>query len=344
MFPRTLLVKHAVDAAVLDLHFCQDDLGLFSVAQSNGVLSFWRVALVEDTIAIAHLKNLQVCDSSILVLSHAWCPFTSKQARIAASMSDGTIKILDFAENWTIESQSYAHSHRLEAWTLAWSATAPNEEQDPQAAKEPVIYSGGDDATICKWQISALTGRNGDEQLEAERFLQEEVPMQRLKGTARYGPSCVQFDTSTHDAGVTAIIPLSDLDEDTIVTGSYDEHIRILRPTPHGRWRVLAEQRLGGGVWRLKLIERQRSQSGVKLLILASCMHAGSRIVQLLEVEGQWSISIMARFENHESMNYSSDAKRMNEDGRLRRFTVISTSFYDKRLCVWEVDGLAEMS
>ena len=68
---------------------------------------------------------------------------------------------------------------------------------------------------------------------------------------------------------------------------------------------------------------------------MASCMHAGTRIVRVqADDEGQWSIEVLARFEEHKSMNYGSDARPTSSEGMGSR-TIISTSFYDKLLCLW---------
>lgn len=66
--------------------------------------------------------------------------------------------------------------------------------------------------------------------------------------------------------------------------------------------------------------------------LLASCMHAGTRIVQIQRDEdGQWHIVVLAKFEEHKSMNYGSDFRP--GDANLK--TIVSTSFYDKLLCLW---------
>lgn len=66
--------------------------------------------------------------------------------------------------------------------------------------------------------------------------------------------------------------------------------------------------------------------------MLASCMHAGARIVEVKrDGEGQWEIDVLAKFEEHKSMNYGSDVQPECGDEQ----TVISTSFYDKLLCLW---------
>lgn len=47
---------------------------------------------------------------------------------------------------------------------------------------------------------------------------------------------------------------------------------------------------------------------------------------------------LLATFEENESMNYGSDFQPKREGGeeKAREFTVVSTSFYDKRVCLWK--------
>lgn len=149
--------------------------------------------------------------------------------------------------------------------------------------------------------------------------------------------------TRQHDAGVTAILPLA-IDSRTggrlIVTGSYDDHIRLFTihdlDTTYGmrKMQLLADCNLGGGVWRLDLIDDQAGSSGNSIRILASCMHAGARVIEFRVNEiGDWTCMVLARFEEHKSMNYGSDYRRTDQVGPLK---VISTSFYDRLLCLWE--------
>lgn len=72
------------------------------------------------------------------------------------------------------------------------------------------------------------------------------------------------------------------------------------------------------------------------LIILASCMHAGTRIVRLQQApdDGEWRFEVLARFEEHKSMNYGSDVQPSEQPTKK----VVSTSFYDKLLCVWTYD------
>ena len=318
---------------------------MLAVAQSDGVISFWRLS--GDT-TLDHLRDLLVDTASNLVLSLAWCPYGNS---IAATTSAGRLIVVDLDESWNrsiLENTGNRHadSHRLEAWTLAWSPKQRVTIGEGYTARvhEQNLYCGGDDAVICMWdaRVLARKGEGEDTQLEEERFLLNEVPAQRLKGTAPYSCHGLVFDAATHEAGVTAILPLlSDEPAELVVTGSYDEHIRVMSPKPRGRWMVLVERRLDGGVWRLKhLHQTPQTAGGLSILVLASCMHAGSRVVRIVRDEaGNWSIDVVARFEEHKSMNYGGDAVKTANAKGVDRFAVVSTSFYDRRLCVWAVEA-----
>jgi diphthine methyl ester acylhydrolase len=150
------------------------------------------------------------------------------------------------------------------------------------------------------------------------------------------------MDTKSHSAGVTAILPLEEsIDglEARLITGSYDERIRLITVKP--RRRLISDELLGGGVWRLQLLskpEKEKSEdekvedlkSG-RVRLLASCMHAGSRIVELTGAD-EWVVE--AEWTENESMNYGSAWSWR------RKERVVSTSFYDKRIAVWKWKGL----
>ena len=78
-----------------------------------------------------------------------------------------------------------------------------------------------------------------------------------------------------------------------------------------------------------------QSDITLSLVILASCMHVGARVLRLSKADGEpWTFEILARFEEHQSMNYGSDA----QPSAGHKKSIISTSFYDKLLCLWEFD------
>jgi diphthamide biosynthesis protein 7 len=131
------------------------------------------------------------------------------------------------------------------------------------------------------------------------------------------------------------------------------------------RPQILAESDLGGGVWRIKILEDERDGASEEpdklvsksILLLVSCMHAGTRIVRLVRTstgdadEGvEWEFRVEAEFTEHKSMNYGSDVKPRRidpnvveggqehgrgEERQKQRRTIVSTSFYDKLLCLW---------
>ncbi|KAH9827564.1 DSBA-like thioredoxin domain [Teratosphaeria destructans] len=304
---------------------------ILAVATSTGSLAFYRLQAEDSGARLQWLCEKQICDASILVLDLVWHP--SQANVIAVTLSDGRVGICEDPRTtdslWSTDDEPLeitdVTQHDLEAWTLAF---AP----DPTTMG---IFSGGDDAILrCTRSVD-----------------------QEFRGW---------HDRRSHHAGVTAILPLT---SDLILTGSYDDHIRLISAPIRGRRTVLAESNLGGGVWRLKLFDpaakaaalpgtpasaaavlSSESESARSLFILASCMHAGSRVVRLSRSHSpaapsaehtDWSFEVMAKVEEHKSMNYGSDIQPGDgtADADERRLkTVVSTSFYDKLMCLWRVD------
>jgi diphthamide biosynthesis protein 7 len=165
-----------------------------------------------------------------------------------------------------------------------------------------------------------------------------------------------------HEAGVTMILPISltntsPEESELLLTGSYDDFIRVYQPPSlyNSKPKVLAQRDIGcrgGGVWRLKVLDDENMTRGAalqtgggrsavqrKLLVLASCMRVGCKILEIKEShEGEWTIDVLANTAVHDSMNYASDVvpfvDRANAANRVR--TIVSTSFYDRLLFVWK--------
>lgn len=305
--------------AVLDLHFSPFELHVFAIATSSGSVGLYRLENdPEQNCFMRSLSSVQVADPSLLVLSLAWSPSCAQLSTMAVSLSNGQVRSFEYKNSHkTLKS---IQSHSLEAWTVAWSTTSCDDESC-------ILYSGGDDSTLSRNHVEGLKSILGE---GGEPFVDE----------VHRPTSC---DVKTHGAGVTAILPIDTgiEGEEILLTGSYDEYLRILVPLGIGRKsKVLAEERLSGGVWRLKLLGADQSieNEELELMILASCMHAGARVIQIRRSkEWGWAIRILACFEEHESMNYASDASvQMSKDG-LRSTTYVSTSFYDRKLCIWEI-------
>jgi diphthamide biosynthesis protein 7 len=211
-------------------------------------------------------------------------------------------------------------THDLEAWTLAFLPDGSG------------MLSGGDD---CALRFTELPQNPMD-------CYEDLVPPQ-------YAPwrKSPWTDTKIHGAGVTAILPVYwDEANLLILTGSYDDHIRLINAQTTGRREVLAKLDLGGAVWSLKVLAKttvQRTRCRwhtwdcdpypKQMLLLVSCMHVGARIMKLACIEGTWRFEVLAKFEEHKSMTYGSDSQP-DPDEQGRR-TFISTSFYDRLLCLW---------
>ena len=298
----------------MDLRFKPSEPTIFALATSNGSIVVCSLNGDKDgSIKLGHA--IQISTPDVLVLSFAWCPFPAFAPTIAATLSSGHVSVIDLEnEDHDFDVQTQAHG-KFEAWTVAWKGgEAPNTERTPVLAE---LYTGGDDSALCRFT---------------------KYPISCVTRAYHQANECLR-DTKTHTAGVTAILPMaSDRGENFVLTGSYDEWVKLLLPTKAGRSQVLAEISLGGGVWRLKLMDaRQITHRGTSSFrILASCMHAGPRILEIANTEDAWSINILAKFVEHQSMNYASDSRGLMIDGQPAGYTIVSTSFYDKKLCVWQ--------
>ncbi|MCJ1331520.1 hypothetical protein MMC10_008211 [Thelotrema lepadinum] len=179
-----------------------------------------------------------------------------------------------------------------------------------------------------------------------------------------------RWDRMTHGAGVTALLPLVTGEEECqemVATGSYDEYLRVLAPGVEKRWKLLAEERVGGGVWKVELLgvredgggkgggggegEGERKGKRKRYLVLASVMHGGVRVVEVVrrgsggdgeegvgKENGEWKMEVLERFEGHGSMCYGAAAVAVGGEERGEEggeWKVVSTSFYDRLVCVW---------
>lgn len=208
-----------LDSAVLDLEWTPHvaELGdLLCVATSTGSLEFFTIdAQAEE---LKHTSKHQITDPSTLVLDLLWHP--TQPDTIAVTLSDGAVSICQS----TTTSQPWHSSSKTTTTEIATHTLEPwTLAFSPDAS---LLFSGGDDAVIQATQLS---------------LSDTDTPSTPL-----------WTDRKTHQAGVTSILPLAN---DLLVTGSYDDHIRLLAAPPVGRRQVLAELHLGGGVWRLRMLD-----------------------------------------------------------------------------------------
>jgi diphthamide biosynthesis protein 7 len=221
--------------AILDLHFSPHDPTLLAVAGSTGSLQLFRFSPVST--ALEPLSTYQFFDPAILVLSLSWHPINANL--LGVTVSEGGVYVVDtnVAVKEALDTGKEVLTHELEAWTLVFS-------HDGKA-----IYSGGDDASLRFSTLpdpatsSSSTSDPPEEGKEDEEEEEEEENFTPLQWQ----------DRRSHQAGVTAILPLAS-EDNILITGSYDDNIRILHAPLQGRKQVLCEENLEGGVWRLKIL------------------------------------------------------------------------------------------
>ncbi|KAM3414368.1 hypothetical protein BST61_g11012 [Cercospora zeina] len=282
----------ATDFAILDLQWAPhpERLGsgssrpLLAVATSTGSLAFYRLQETHPTNAAAATDAAatdaaaaqqqsqtelvlscvrQVTDDTILVLSLTWHPFRPNV--LGMTLSDGRVVLCtseagqEHAEAdsaavvacWdpnAVISMHHVHEHELEAWIMNFTP-----------GSDTKVLSGGDDMMLqCSQQAAAPLQKNGSAEDEDEYETEFDLLWQ---------------DRKLHQAGVTAILPLTDT---LVVTGSYDDHIRLLSLPATGRRKVLAELNLGGGVWRLKLLTPSSSSSSSSPSLSPTAARIGS--------------------------------------------------------------------
>lgn len=266
----------------------------------------------------------QVFPPNILVLSITWVPTTnaSQIPMLVATLNTGEIHLIRF-KNWEFDGfeilndELPIHRHDAEAWIAAVCPTLQ------------FVYAGGDDIQL---EITSANLNSLNEDTTAEAELAN-------SGSVR-----------GHEAGITAILPLPFVEGRMVLTGSYDDTIRLYTVPPGRPARLLTDLKLGGGVWRLKFLEEHQLTKGaegpLKWRVLASCMHAGAKILELeFDDTEEWKITEVAYVTEHKSMNYASDAQPMgltsSNGGQIDSIDeriVVSTSFYDKLLVVWSYD------
>ncbi|KAG5920719.1 hypothetical protein E4U42_006094 [Claviceps africana] len=323
----TLVQTETQPSALLDLRFRPSSSGsqsILAVVSSTGSLSIYGLER-QHSPALKPLATSRCEDlgEEVLFLQCSWHPSLSNT--IAVTTSTGLARLLHLDANWVIDGWTDLNiQNSLEAWSISLSDSDTRDDNDGR--RYTTVYCGGDDSilryTSCSWPKNS-----GGQEVEIA-----------------YSSASIQ---GKHDAGVTAILPLSHRTTDggrIVLTGSYDDHLRVFAihdlHESYGAKKVrsLCDINLGGGVWRLDLVDACFSEpctaTTAEICVLASCMHAGARIVAITTGDGQsWKASVVGRFEEHGSMNYASDFIRTSQGRSLR---CISTSFYDKLLCLWD--------
>lgn len=273
-------------------------------------------------------------DPDIDVTSLAWCyyPHNVLVHYLAVTLSDKSVKKIDLHDR-----EGFARLFPPNATPQI--AIGYFKESEVSWLKVRSAYKHDEFAWIVNYMPGNFDIVSGgdDGVLRGERL----VPTDLIPGAAETETGTCEVSWANrrlHNAGVTAVTPISTT---LLLTGSYDDHIRLIR-LPAGtdisdKRELLAELNLGGGVWRIKIMDTPVQEWGERYDLLVSCMYAGVRIVRLSRDSrsGKWAFEVLAKFEEHQSMNYASDYQPQYGKGQER--TIVSTSFYDRLFCCWKV-------
>lgn len=111
-------------------------------------------------------------------------------------------------------------------------------------------------------------------------------------------------------------------DENLLVTGSYDENVRLW--DKRNMISPLSTCNVGGGVWRLKW----NPSATHKDLIASASMPGGASILKVTEA---LQLETTFLYTAHQSLTYGIDWDPAAEGG------IASCSFYDKQLHFWNI-------
>ncbi|KAL3463028.1 hypothetical protein BJX64DRAFT_132276 [Aspergillus heterothallicus] len=353
----TQISRYPLPHAVFDLHFHPQIPNLLGIATSAGTVSLFNVSTADGEARFTQLATYSVHDDpSIPALYLAWLPQGwlpgSGRDGFAVTFSDGRTGVfgVDFTSAAAATDRKYGESDEvtelasfnakqpIEIWFVAAASFPHSQEKDTaQPTSTPYLFTGDDFGTLQTIRFPDVDPSPSAREEEANPTT---IPQPLLNMSDK---------GLHHTAGVTYILPLPiplysavTNGAPLLLTGSYDESLRIYHAS--GRGSVIAEEGLGGGVWRLQLLNTAVSGEEWAFLVLASCMHGGTRLVRVAVSPGdggetEAEIEVSAEFTEHESMNYASGISGLaSQDGGLgegSELKVVSSSFYDKRVCVW---------
>lgn len=343
-------------SAVFDLHFQPPHQGraadVCAAVSSTGTISLFRLTpppppgvtatttTTPETEVLTQLSVLRIPNlgDDTLFTFFAWHPTIAGLMAITTAVgSVALVQIYKDYQGLDVWHEALMEHDGLEAWCVAFSQT-PSQSGLGQSASPPsTIFSGGDDSKL-RYALYDAAAAEPTKDDETNSLSNQRVP---------YPP----VSLGNHEAGVTFILPLPIPNKDgtyLVATGSYDEYLRVWKIAPLyqtgglRRASLVAEKRLDGGVWRLNTLDVEAETKASttarpwEVILLVSCMHAGSRIVRIRGAnDGKGELEVLARFEEHKSMNYGSDWFRGDGRGSEGDRLCVSTSFYDRLLCVW---------
>ncbi|SMN22579.1 similar to Saccharomyces cerevisiae YBR246W RRT2 Putative protein of unknown function [Maudiozyma saulgeensis] len=316
--------------AILDLKLSPFDDTLLATAHSTGNVMLWKIVTDDgnNDLTIELISNLFAFENDTLITSLHFSPLDPKLVCVTTTTGEcatfdmetneqtfnvnivkdiyskidtKTVSVQGMEESGRdILVETFTELHGLECWTAEFGQLSPLQD---------VLFTGGDDSTIMAHDLRSKENiwSNG-----------------RIHEAGVVGIKC-SSKTFRHSR------PTS------IITGSYDDHIRNLdlrmlgdsiypgRNTPVSQ---LTSKNLGGGVWRFSETPTSLKTDSVDRLMVC-CMYDGAKIVTLDESnkdsEEYFNVDKFL-IKGHKSMCYGGD---WGND------FIATCSFYDKSLQKW---------
>ena len=309
------------DSGVLDMKICCGDPDLLAVALSNSKLNIYSWVFENDEPNLKILTSISdINGSEGLFLSVAWSEsnyLNSQSLKLAISTQSGSILIYDYNQESISQSLIFSSVHTMfneamPAWIVTFDIHSTGNR----------FLSGGDDCTMKIWDLRINNNKP------------------------------IHNDSKTHQAGVTTAQWHPEL-EHIFVTGSYDEYIRIwddrqlkkpIIEEHTGKYSALVLNSflihftLAGGVWRTKW---KTMKSNNRSYLAVSCMQGGSAIYDvnnLIDSKITWQQLYHHIDDSSNHLAYGIDF--LNDDDHENemksKLVVVSCSFYDNSLSVWE--------
>ncbi|KAE8448244.1 hypothetical protein EG329_009675 [Mollisiaceae sp. DMI_Dod_QoI] len=333
---------------------------IFAAATTVGRIVIFQLQQVpheeggQNNLQMKEIISHLVFADNIIIISIAWFPLqrASDETRImAVTVEDGGVYLVRFNDEFKsyeiLNHRAPLHEHvyktpyfenQERVWSCAFSTPFPDR-----------VFSGGDDNYL---RVSTLNLPP-----TALEDIQERKNVQTTDDSL-FGIKMA------FSAGVTSILPLPIVESSQcssiLLVGSYDCHLRLCMmsgTSEDGVARIPSfscsvDLALDGGVYRLRFLQPYsvvQTQEEVSFKVLACCMHAGAKILEVKRsMTGTWSISILAEVKDNVSMCYAADVQplltppddELPLTGNEKRIC-ISSSWSDSKLSVWSFDPKA---
>jgi len=283
------------DGTVLRCHTTPSRRPLLAVAEAEGGVNLFEWDFEQH---LANVSTLRVAPSHVLCLSIDWsnrrAP-TSVAASLVASLSDGTLALLEPDQTGQLVGTNTWAAHAHEPWCVAWDYWDTN-----------VIYSGGDDLQLKVWDT-----RQGFDQpiISNKRFdagvtcIQSHPSIEHLIAVGSYDATVRLFDSRR---------PLRPLAQADVGGGAW----RVKwHPSPSRDHDLLvAAMHDGFKIVRFHDIGHQtRPPSDAN--------------------DGNWEI--IRRYDDHQSLAYGVDWSHNTWQDQPGQTLIASASFYDHTLHLW---------